>query len=494
MPDPARPRQLSKSRFTAGLQCPKLLWWKVHEPEAPELVPDPAQQALFDQGTRVGVVARDYVPGGVLVDLPHYAHRERVEATRQAMATDVAAIYEAGVMGGGVFAAVDILERSEWGWRVVEVKSTTSVKEEHLPDLAVQVYAARAQGIAVVGAEVMHLNRACRHPDLSNLFARNDRLEAVGELLPKIPELVDGQLAMLQGPLPEVPTGLHCHAPYSCPFLGRCWPEPPLHHISTLNGVGPQKTADWEDKGVTTIFDLPPDAKLNPVQARQRRAVCEDRIIVEPGLREALLVFDTDAAFLDFETIKPAIPVWPGCRPYDQVPVQVSVHRLMPGMSAVHYPFLADGPGDPREAVAHAVIAACRGAAVVIAWNASFERTALKTLGEASPHLAAELQTVIDRLIDPMPVVRAHVCHPAFGGSFSLKAVLPILAPELVYDDLAIQDGDSAARELERLILSGDGIPLEERACLRRDLLAYCERDTWGMAVVLDRLRALAEA
>ena len=119
MPDPAHPRQISKSRFTAGLQCPKLLWWRVHEPDAPELVPDPAQQALFDQGTRVGIVARDYVPGGVLIDLPHYAQRERVEATRQAMATDVAAIYEAGVMGGGVFAAVDILERSEWGWRVV---------------------------------------------------------------------------------------------------------------------------------------------------------------------------------------------------------------------------------------------------------------------------------------------------------------------------------------------------------------------------------------
>ena len=93
-----------------------------------------------------------------------------------------------------------------------------------------------------------------------------------------------------------------------------------------------------------------------------------------------------------------------------------------------------------------------------------------------------------------MPVVRAHVCHPGFGGSFSLKAVLPIFAPELVYDDLAIRDGDSAARELERLILSGDGISSDERARLRRDLQAYCERDTWGMVIVLDRLRARAEA
>ena len=77
---------LSKSRFVAGLQCPKMLWWTVHEPDAPELVAGPDLQARFDRGHEVGAAARTWVPGGVLIDLPHYKLAERVAATQQALA------------------------------------------------------------------------------------------------------------------------------------------------------------------------------------------------------------------------------------------------------------------------------------------------------------------------------------------------------------------------------------------------------------------------
>src|SRR5208283_4860583 len=103
--------RLSKSRFTAGLQCHKLLWWRVHEPDAPELVAGAAQQALFDQGTRVGELARTYVPGGELVDLPHDAFAKRISLTRELLAWRPPAIYEATFSAGNVYAAVDILER-----------------------------------------------------------------------------------------------------------------------------------------------------------------------------------------------------------------------------------------------------------------------------------------------------------------------------------------------------------------------------------------------
>jgi hypothetical protein len=374
------------------------------------------------------------------------------------------------------------------------VKSSTSTKEEHLPDLAVQVHAAREQGFDVVGAELMHLNRECRHPDLSNLFTRQDLLPKVAEMLPEVPSLVREQLEALEGPLPEVATGSHCRTPYDCPFLLRCWPNLPEHHISTLNGVGPKKSLVWESMGVNTIFDIPEDAKLNLVQARQRRAIIENRLIVEPELREALRAFDGDAAFLDFETIKPAIPVWPGCRPFDQVPVQVSIHRIRPGSPPVHFAYLAEGPGDPREAVADTVVEACRGADVVIAWNASFEKAVLNAMAEAMPLRAAALHDVVARLRDPMPAVKQHLCHPGFEGGFGLKDVLPVLVPGLGYEDLTIRDGDTAANELERLLLRDDLIQPRERVRLRRDLLAYCERDTWAMVVVLSRLRELATA
>src|SRR5947207_3641677 len=81
---PGEPSRLSKSRYLAGLQCHKQLWWRVHEPEAPELSPTPGQQNLFAQGRDVGERARRHVPGGELIDLPFFQYDDKVAATRTA--------------------------------------------------------------------------------------------------------------------------------------------------------------------------------------------------------------------------------------------------------------------------------------------------------------------------------------------------------------------------------------------------------------------------
>jgi len=181
----ARPRSngpsLSKSRFTTGLQCHRLLWWTVNEPDAPELVTSPEQQAIFDQGTAVGEVARGYVSGGELIDLPYWDKLGRVAATREAIEAGRRVIYEASFLEGGVFVSVDILHREPHakGWTLSEVKSTSKVKPQHIPDVAVQAHVVRRARLAVVGTELMHLNRECRHPDLSNLFTRADVSEDV---------------------------------------------------------------------------------------------------------------------------------------------------------------------------------------------------------------------------------------------------------------------------------------------------------------------------
>jgi hypothetical protein len=148
----------------AGLQCHKLLWWMAHEPAAPELEIDESRQAVFDQGHRVGALARRYVPGGVLIDLPYHAYEQRLEATRRALAEGAPVVYEASFRSDGVFVTADILERqgprTAGGFCLTEVKSTTSVKEQHLPDVAVQAHVLRRSGLEIVRMEVMHLNRA----------------------------------------------------------------------------------------------------------------------------------------------------------------------------------------------------------------------------------------------------------------------------------------------------------------------------------------------
>lgn len=318
-----RPHGLSKSRFTSGLQCHRQLWWRVHEPAAPELVPGPSQQAIFDQGTRVGQVARGYVPGGTLIDLPYDAYDGKLAATREALATGTPAIYEGSFLADGIFVAVDILVREPGGWRVIEVKSSTRVKDEHIPDVAIQVHVLRQAGLPVTGADVMVLDRDCVFPDLSDLFRREDVGERVERMLADVPRLAREQIAMLARSIPEVPIGPHCHAPHECPFLDRCWREPPEHHVRTLYYMK-GAAADFEANGWVTIHDLPDDVSLNAQADRQRRAVKAGRMLVEGDLARAMARFEGPLAFLDFETVMPAIPVWDGCRPYDQIAAQFS--------------------------------------------------------------------------------------------------------------------------------------------------------------------------
>ena len=489
--------RLSKSKFTQGLGCHRALWWAVHEPDAPEREVGPALQAIFDQGTRVGELARAHVPGGQLIDFPYTESEKRIEATRVAIAGGARLIYEAAFREDDVFVAVDILHRGrgQGGWTLTEVKSTTKVKDEHVPDAAVQMHVLQRAGLPTTRVEVMHLNRECRFPDLSNLFTRSDVTEDVVEYLPSVGPEVKAQLVMLRrSKPPAVEPGAHCSAPYECAFMSRCWPAAPEHAIATLCHLSATRREQLIDEGYETIFDLPDDVELNPMADRQRRAVQNDEIVVEDGLRAVLDALEAPIAHLDFETISPAIPAWVDCRPYDAVPVQFSVHvePRRAGGRAQHAEWLAEGSGDPRRPLAHALVAALRAARTIIVYHAPFEVARLRDLQEVVPELAEELEDIIGRVVDLLPIVRAYVYHPDFGGRFSLKKVAPALVEGLRYDELEIGEGSEASRALETLLLRSETMKSAERWRMREALRAYCAQDTLATMGVLQRLRELA--
>jgi hypothetical protein len=479
--------QLSKSRYGYGLQCTKQLWWRVHEPRAPELTPDAAQQAIFDQGNRVGEVARERFPGGVLVDGDYWDVEAKVERTRSAIAGGVPAVFEASFLADGVFVAVDVLERRRGGWNLVEVKSTTKAKDHHYPDVAVQLHVLRSSGLDVKRSDLMHLNSGCTFPDLQDLFTRADVTGEAEALLPGVPAEIRRLRTAIEADLPDVAPGPHCTDPYDCPFMARCWPDLPEHHVSTLYRIGKRAQA-FVDDGHETIHDLPDDVRLTGPTARQARSVRSGKLLVEDGLAGALSAIQTPAAFLDFETINPAIPVWNGCHPFEAIAVQMSCHVRDDRGGLVHHQFLAEGPGDPRPAIVQAVVSACEGARTVVAYNASFEKGRLVHLAENVPSLRTALLDVADRLVDLLPIVRDHVYHRDFGGSFSLKSVAPALVFGLGYEDLEIGEGSAASTVLETLLLRGDSIPASDRATLRRQLMDYCERDTLATVKVYERL------
>ena len=455
---------LTKSEFVSGTRCLKKVWWEVHEPDAPELRPDPSQRWRMEQGKEVGLRARLEVPG---------------------------ARYEASLVTEALFARADILESLTDGRQsLIEVKAAKSVKEEHLSDVAFQSYVAGQVGLDLGRVDLMHLNADCRHPDLSNLFSRTELTAEVAALQEGMADRIETIVNALEGPLPDVPLGPQCFTPESCPFLGRCWPRP-RHHVSSLYYLKKARALELERAGHDSVTNLPPSLKLSAIQRRQQRAVATGELVVEAGLTAALDAWPRPLAFLDFETVTFAIPRFPGTGPWDQVPVQYSAH-VEQGGRLVHHPFLAEGADDPRPALAAALVEACAGAGSVVAYYSAFEDMCLAQVAEAVPVHAAALGAIRDKLVDLLPVVRNHVYHPEFSGSFSLKSVLPALVPELSYDDLVIRDGETAQAELCRM-LYGAAIPAGELARLRQNLLAYCERDTWAMVALMERLRGLGD-
>jgi hypothetical protein len=216
-------------------------------------------------------------------------------------------------------------------------------------------------------------------------------------------------------------------------------------------------------------------------------------MIVEPTLGRALDALLGPLAFLDFETVAPAVPVWEGCHPFDAIPVQFSCHRQDGHDGFAHYEWLADGPGDPRAILAERLIESCSGARTVLAYNASFERSCLQRMASAlGGDLARGLGDIESRLEDMLPLVRDHVYHPDFRGSFSLKRVLPVLVPELSYENLDVAEGGAASAELERMLLRGEAMEVSEKQRMRSSLLEYCKLDTWATVRLLERLRELA--
>ena len=498
MPSAAPPR-LSKSRFVAGWQCPKLLWWTVHEPDATELQPGIVLQDLFDQGHLVGERAREEWPGGLLVE-GGYRDPARVPRTLGAIESGADVLFEACFEQDHVFCAVDVLEKHEDGWTLIEVKSSTEVKDYHIPDLAVQTHVARQAGLPVRRMEVMHLNKGYRRGEAAPLFLRSDVTERVEAALLEVPGRIEEQLDVLQGPLPDSPVGPHCwYRGQECAFMDRCWPQD-RDHIRRLYRAGPTGAWQWMQQGVHSLAEIPPDAKLGEKQRRQVRAVRENRLIVEPTLGAAIApaLAARRLGFLDFETVARALPPWDGLGPWRATAAQFSYHERGPDGSVSHAEFLAEGPedpsrppDDPREPLARAMLEATMDAELVVVYTA-FESTRIKELAEFLRRLAGPLAALRAKLWDLNPVVEKNVYHPDFRGSFSLKRILTPLVPDLGYDDLFIVDGMVASVEIARLLFVSGRIPRAERDKTRRDLLDYCERDTFATVRLVERLGELA--
>ena len=485
---------LSKTRFQAGLQCPLRLWHTCYNPDLASEA-SPVQQAIFDTGHEVGRLATQRYPGGVLIEEDHLHHQEAVESTLVAMGDPkVRAIYEAGFLYDDVRVRADILRRQENGkWDLIEVKSSTRVKEEYYPDVGIQYYVLKGAGLDIYRVLLMHLNNQYvydgKELDLQGLFSCPDLTEGALAYQGKVPETLAELKEMLANANPpEIVPSKHCKSPHGCDFWEHCTKDMPEHWVMQLPGIGQDRLDELQALGIDDIGDIPEDFPLTAIQDRIRACVANKEAYIGPELRDELQSFQHPIHFLDFETLGLAIPRYTGTRPYQGIPFQWSDHILHRNGKVEHREYLCEEDKDPREEFTRTLLDVLGGKGSVLTYT-QYEKGIIKGLAEDLPKHGKALLAILDRLVDLYKIIKNNYYHPEFHGSFSLKSVLPAIIPEMSYNGLNVQEGQEARIEYMRMF--DPSTPIEEKEKIKEDLLQYCGRDTLAMVRIREALLKL---
>lgn len=484
-------RTLSKSKLIAYRQCPKRIWLEVHRPDLRE---DSAHaQARFDSGHLVGDIAqRLYDPKGkgILLDPQREGFDVAFARTLELLGSPQP-IFEAGFRTADALAFADVMlpvkKSGKLAWKMVEMKSSTSVKDYHLDDAAIQVFVARATGATLVGASVACIDSSWVYPggeDYSGLLREIDVTDqAFGREDEVRGWITDAQRVVARSREPAVKMGKQCSSPFECGFSAYCQALVPAaeHSINQLpgrRGKALQALIDAEE--LTELRDVPDDL-LNAKQLRVKHSALSGTIFFDrKAAAHALQPHKLPAYFMDFETIQFAVPIWKGTRPYQQMPFQFSVHRLSRTGRLEHRSFLDLSGEDPSLKFAKALLAACGERGPIFAYNAAFEKSRVSELAMRFPHLAKALEALTERVVDLLPIARDHYYHPDQEGSWSIKAVLPALCPDLDYAQLdGVQNG-GMAMEAYGEALAAATTP-ERKTEIERQLIAYCALDTLAL-------------
>jgi len=470
-----------------GCQCPKRLY--LHKFKYKEADPyDEQAMLIFKRGTDVGELAQGVFPGGVDAqgDDP-YPGYDSAMRTDYYMRQGVDVIYEATFIFNDVLVAVDILVKTPDGYAVYEVKSTNRAKPQHEQDGAVQYHVLEGKGVKISAFYIMHFNPEYvlrGELDLQGLFKSTEITKACKRQQTWVAvniELFHGVLAKEE---PNIAMGDQCNKPYPCNFQGYC-----------------TKVKD-ESRWLLDNY------REGEVSAVAEKAIAENEVLThgqvpEPvegveGSVDPSIHFDTIALekftsrlkyplyFFDFETIMSGVPEFQESRPYQQVPFQYSLHiRQTPGADLEHKEFLAEAGSDPREALIHQLKEHFGDTGSILVWYQSFEESRLRELVRDFPAHTEFLESLIARLDDLIiPFKQGWVSSEAFGGSSSIKNVLPVMVPELSYKDLTIQEGGTASYTFGQL----SEMPADSIAQTRSDLLEYCKLDTLAMVKIWEQL------
>ena len=491
---------LTKSLYINGLQCPKYLWIKCHEKyRIPR--PDEAMQHLFDQGKLIGDLAKTLFPKGIEVNANYWEFVDSDKKSRDALKLRKP-LFEAGFLTGEIYSRADVLlpvGKNEWD--LIEVKSSTSVKEDNIHDASFQRYCYEKAGIKIRKCFLMYLNKKYVRKgkvDVKKLFINEDITLKVSEAIVGIEGRINEMLKVMKSEkCPEVKIGAQCNKFYGCPLKDYCWGDIPL--TSVLNLVGSSAAAfEIYDSGVKNLGDIPENFELNAKQIIQHKCAKTNTVhIHKPEIKKFLETLKYPLYFMDFETYATAVPLYNGLKPYQPIPFQFSVHLIeKEGMKPKHFSFIASGSGDPRKKFLEELKKVIGKKGSVIVYFQSFERGRMEELGKMFSNQKKVVKAILARFVDLIdPFKNFDYYNSKQQGSASLKYVLPALTGKS-YEGMPIAEGEMAS--LKYLYIThgsfdGKKATADEVKKIRADLEAYCGLDTEGMIWIIEKLKELSK-
>lgn len=474
-------------------QCSRKLWLDVNAPELASR--SELAQANMKTGQEVGVLARSLLSdSGVLISS---AQSDIAAAeTKQLLIEKEQDLFEACFQTSELGVRVDVLLAASDGLELTEVKAGSKDKRHHIDDCAIQHFAMSQNGLPPVRTYLAHINSNFvlrRSGDYAGLIKRVDITEKVAERSESVQEWIHAAQATLATSEPLIATGPQCRKPFDCSYKHHCSKNEakPEHPIQRYPGLKKQTKDELSALAYLDIRDVPqkealarPDFK--PYDRWQAASALQEWRSQE--LRPLLKAMAYPRYYLDFESISFAIPRWPGTRAWEHIPFQWSVHIEHESGDTEHREFIDLSGESPLKKIAESLTATL-GSEGAIPVYSNYEALRIRALSTHCPEHASELNALLPRIVDLLPIFREHYYHPTQNGSFSIKAVLPAVLgkEEAAYDSLeGVKDGRGA--QLAYSIASSDGCPESKHQQLRHELLVYCALDTRALLKVVQRL------
>jgi hypothetical protein len=459
------------------------MWRSVHRPDS--AVMDPAIDHRLQAGLAVHEVFRALYPDGRFVD-DKDGLGEALRITERFLADGADRVFEATFTHEGVLVRADLIEKDRDAYALYEVKSSTMVKDYHLPDAAIQAWVIGGH-IPVSRVFLTHIDNWFVYAgggDYRGLFFNEDVTAQIRELQSDISARIDEFRTILAEDEPDIPPGAHCFSPFECPYHAYCTPDSsgPEHPVALLPGVSRIERLLIEE-GFEDLKTVPRNRLTDPKHVRIWDAVHSGAAQIDSAIGDIVHGIQFPRYYFDFETIMFGVPIWPGTRPYQQLPFQYSCHVEQDGGETTHLEFLDVSGGPPMRPLAEQMITDLGTAGPIITYG-HFERMVIGVLIELFPDLEIPLSRLQERIIDLLPILRQHYYHPDMSGSWSIKAVLPAIAPDLMYDALDEVHNGMEAQTAFLEAIHENCLP-QRREALKRQLLTYCGLDSLAMVRIV---------